>query len=379
MKRIFVIIAFALHNIYMSVAQCIYPSSYSTVTVYTPNNLSVTAAIFNGTDPNITSGDIAAWTLYLAQNYGAVYIGNPTYTYNCHGYVWNMTNNNNPTVINSSVWINQGCLSPYMNNGGYVSCSEIEATKVYYHPDGDHSAIRLDSYWYQSKWGANYLVKHPPNSVDYIYQASKTKTYWKKASYTVSFNLSYTPSTPPASQSVLAGEYATKPSDPNRPSYTFGGWYDNSACSGAAVNFTTYKITSNKEFFAKWTSVIPPTAKVKVINNYGNQVNGNIQVPNSGFNWGISMGAYSTSPSSGWHSITLTPGTYYSVKALISNFDDPPPSYWYRYINLQFGTSESNPPLIASWTQAWDGSYQDRSISLNIANGNTYFIIITLY
>jgi len=42
------------------------------------------------------------------------------------------------------------------------------------------------------------------------------------------------------------------------------------------------------------------------------------------------------------------------------------------------GTS-SSPPQIASWTQAWDGSSQDRSISLNIVNGNTYYFVVTLW
>ena len=257
MKKIFVIITlFALCNIYVSIAQCSYPNTYTTVTVYTPNNLPVTAATFNGTDPNITQGDIAAWTLYLAQNYGAVYMGNPTNTYNCHGYAWHMTDDNNPTPTKSAVWINQGCLGPYMsNNGGYVSCSESEATKVFYHPDGDHSAIRLDSYWYQSKWGSNYLVKHPPNAVDYRYQASKPKTYWKRASYTVSFNLNGA-SGSISNQTVLAGGYATKPSpNPDWTGYTFDGWYDNSGCTGSAVNFATNAITSNKTFYAKWTPI----------------------------------------------------------------------------------------------------------------------------
>ena len=198
-------------------------------------------------------------------------------------------------------------------------------------------------------------------------------------SYTVSFNLNSAPGTPPSNQTVNWGCYATTPSVPNWTGYTFGGWYDNSNCTGSAVNFSTYQITGTKTFYAKWTGSGPPIAKVKVINNTGNQVNGNIQIPNSGFNWGISMGAYSTSPSSDWHSVTLTPGTYYSAKGFISNFDDPPPSYWYRNINLQFGTSSSSPPQIASWTQAWDGSSQDRSIFLNIANGNTYYVIVTLY
>lgn len=283
MKRIFVITLFALCNIYISISQCIYPSQFTTVTVYTPNNLSVTAGKFTGTDINITSGDIAAWTLYLSQNYGAEYMGNPTYTYNCHGYAWHMTDGNNPTAIKSPVWINQPCLSPYMsNNGGYVSCSESEATKVFYHPDGDHSAIRLDSYWYQSKWGANYLVKHPPNSVDYIYQASKPKTYWKNANYTVSFNLNGATGTPPPTQNIQPGGTATKPSpDPNRTGFSFGGWYTNSAGTGSAFNFST-PINSNMTLYAKWLSPTLGGSPTVFLNSY---VTIYLSNPPSNYSW----------------------------------------------------------------------------------------------
>jgi uncharacterized repeat protein (TIGR02543 family) len=281
MRRVLIIITFALCNIYISIAQqCSYPSGYLPVTVYTPNGSPVTAAVFTGSDPNISPGDIAAWTLYLSQNYGAVYMGDPTYKYNCHGYTWHMTKDNNPTAINSPVWINQGCLSPYINNGGYVACNENVATKVYYHPDGDHSAIRLDSYWYQSKWGSLYLVKHPPNAVDYAYQASKTKTYWKRVSYTGTFNLNGANGTAPSAQTVLCGDYATKPSpDPTPPTgYTFGGWYDNSSCTGNQVNFPTYPITSNKTFYAKWISQIISFGFNIVVNNYSSYNLSNLQI-----------------------------------------------------------------------------------------------------
>ena len=176
MKKLFIIIVFVLCSLHISSAQCSYLSPYSsTTTVYTPTNLPVTAGVFNGTDITYTSSDVALWTSELSQLYGAVYMGPKTRTYNCHGYTFSVSEGG------STVWINQGCLNPYFsNNSGYVETkNESEAIKVYYNPAGDHSAIRLDSWWYQSKWGYSFLVKHPPNAVDSDYQASKTKTYWK--------------------------------------------------------------------------------------------------------------------------------------------------------------------------------------------------------
>ena len=196
----------------------------------------------------------------------------------------------------------------------------------------------------------------------------------------VSFSLNGASGSPPSSQTVCSG-YAKKPSpDPNWPGYTFGGWYENSTCTGTAVNFDNYKITGDKTFFAKWiTSSVAPIAYIKVVNNTGYQEQGFVQIQNSGFNKSFSIGSNSTSPSSGWGSpTTLTPGTYSSAQAFVTppSGVNPP---WYCNVNLQFGTSSSSPPLITSWTSAWNGSPQDRGISLNIANGNTYYIIITLY
>jgi len=197
-------------------------------------------------------------------------------------------------------------------------------------------------------------------------------------SYQVSFNLNGATVPPPSNQSVIWNTYASTPPTPTWPGSgcTFVGWYDNPALSGSAVNFATYKITSAKTFYAKWNCPTPPTANVKIVNNTGYQRNGNIQIQGSGFLRGISMGSYSTSPSSGWSTVTLTPGTYYLANAVIT---DPNYNYpIYCNVKLEFGTSTS-PPQIASWTQAWDGSSQDRSISLNIASGNTYYVIVTLY
>ncbi len=73
------------------------------------------------------------------------------------------------------------------------------------------------------------------------------------AQYTVTFNLNYTGATgAPAAQTVNSGGKATKPTDPTRQGYTFGGWFVNTAGTGTAFDFNT-AITANTTLYAKWT------------------------------------------------------------------------------------------------------------------------------
>lgn len=76
--------------------------------------------------------------------------------------------------------------------------------------------------------------------------------------YTVTFDLNGAWGTPPPPKMVTSGGYyAAVPSPtPSRLGYTFGGWYDNPACTGYQVNFYTYKIISNKTFYAKWSTPV---------------------------------------------------------------------------------------------------------------------------
>jgi len=104
---------------------------------------------------------INAWIAYLDTYYcGATYEATKTRTYNCHGYAWHMSEGGSP------VWID---LCPtaghhkYWLDGSYTAVAENVATKVTY--TGNHSAVRLNSNWYRSKWGPEYLVTHKPNCV----------------------------------------------------------------------------------------------------------------------------------------------------------------------------------------------------------------------
>lgn len=147
-----------------------------------------------------------------------------------------------------------------------------------------------------------------------------------------------------------------------------------SVCSSAWL----YLLINNPDVLFK--KIPDPIAYLRVVNGSSYQVQGNVQIPNSGFNRSFSMGHNSTDPSSGWRpAITLTPGLYTNAQALIAPpyGQDPLPTTWYHNVYLHWGITTS-PPQIASWTSAWDGSAQNKTISLNITNGSTYYIIIDL-
>ncbi|KAK3582200.1 hypothetical protein CHS0354_023736 [Potamilus streckersoni] len=75
---------------------------------------------------------------------------------------------------------------------------------------------------------------------------------WIPNSYTVAFNTDDGGSAVP-NAIVNHGEKVTKPADPTRAGYTFGGWYKEVGLVNA-FNFDTEIITANITLYAKWTS-----------------------------------------------------------------------------------------------------------------------------
>ena len=66
-------------------------------------------------------------------------------------------------------------------------------------------------------------------------------------------------------QSVLRDEKVAMPAAPTLPSYNFGGWYKDAACT-VMWNFSTDVVTSDITLYAKWTSSDPPiSAEVPTI------------------------------------------------------------------------------------------------------------------
>lgn len=153
-------------------------SDYSNTTIYTPKGTTVSAYILQHSD--LTPSDSAYIMNEMANIYSqAEVIEGPTMKYNCHGYAWHVSEGGN------KVWLDRPYESTYWTDGSYAEVPESIATKVSYL--GDHSAVRLSSSQYISKWGAYPLVKHAPNYVPIGY--SSPSRYYLRAPYFTGPNL----------------------------------------------------------------------------------------------------------------------------------------------------------------------------------------------
>ncbi len=144
---------------------------YIPVTINTPNGSSLPdAGKFVGND--IVPGSYEYYYIinYITATYpGTTIISPPTKKYNCHGYAWNMTEGGDTAWINSPIDL-------YWTDGSYVEVDEAHASKIVY--SGDHSAIKWDNVYYQSKWGELALVRHTPDNVPSGYLPFSTKRYF---------------------------------------------------------------------------------------------------------------------------------------------------------------------------------------------------------
>ena len=124
-------------------------------------------------------------------------------------------------------------------------------------PEPTRTGFTFDG-WYTTATGGDYVT------VDWVY-SEKTTIYarWEAilpTTYTVTFNSQSGSSV--SSQNVEDGKKVSKPADPTRTGYTFGGWYKESGCTNA-WNFDTDVVTTAITLYAKWS--------VAVV--YGNSVN----------------------------------------------------------------------------------------------------------
>lgn len=152
--------------------------TYVLDSIYTPRGTRVYDTYrFVGTDWSFSSDELddLADAIYNTYN-GAILIAPPSLRYNCHGYAWNVSEGGDQVWIGYST---QTAEDVYWTDGSYVQTTESDATKVSY-TYGNHSAIRINSTWYQSKWGNSALVQHHPNDVPANYNASLGMTFYKK-------------------------------------------------------------------------------------------------------------------------------------------------------------------------------------------------------
>lgn len=159
--------------------------TYSPVTtVKTPKGTTVqnTGKLISS-DITYTSTQLATLRETLKNNYNeATLIDVPSFKYNCHAYAWHVSEGGDKVWIGIYDNLDAKPIAEdvYWTDGSYIEVPENKATKVSYHESGDHSAIRLSSEWYQSKWGSCALVKHHPNDVPSGYNPHMTKKYYKR-------------------------------------------------------------------------------------------------------------------------------------------------------------------------------------------------------
>ncbi len=143
---------------------------FSLVERNTPNQCPVYAYKLISSD--YSSGEKSSYRSYTISHYpGVSIVDEATRKYNCHAYAWHITQGNN----DDKLWIGhdaishnpESCPDPYWETGSYYEVDESEATIVTYMKYGviTHSAIRINSNEYLSKWGASPLVRHAPTNV----------------------------------------------------------------------------------------------------------------------------------------------------------------------------------------------------------------------
>ena len=68
--------------------------------------------------------------------------------------------------------------------------------------------------------------------------------------------------------SYVEGNEVTLPTDVTRDGYTFGGWYDNSECTGTAITKIPTTATGPQEFWAKWDREPTPIQPTPIVITY---------------------------------------------------------------------------------------------------------------
>lgn len=155
--------------------------SYSAVTIMTPNGSTVSDTYsWVGSDLVSSDPEYISHMQILSNHPNATLNDYPSKKYNCHGYAWHVSEGG------SKVWIGLSTETAediYWQDESYIQVPEAIGEKVSYY--GNHSAIRLSSSLYKSKWGAGVLATHSPNDVPSIYlNGSTTKKFYVRRPYT---------------------------------------------------------------------------------------------------------------------------------------------------------------------------------------------------
>ena len=86
------------------------------------------------------------------------------------------------------------------------------------------------------------------------------------------------PNTLPLNYSRFSDSYTLPSSGLSKAGYTFGGWYEDSACEGTEVTTLAKGTTGKKDFYAKWN---PNTNTPYVVKHWKQKVSGNVNSHNA--------------------------------------------------------------------------------------------------
>ena len=78
---------------------------------------------------------------------------------------------------------------------------------------------------------------------------------WQPIQYTVTYDLNYLAAPANQSENVIFDTALSAPISPSRNGYTFGGWYNNSACTGSVWSFGDYRYPDDLTLYAKWSVI----------------------------------------------------------------------------------------------------------------------------
>jgi len=196
-------------------------SSLSKITILNPDTVFLDDDVFAGT-PMVAEGAAAETGIYGLDNSTAETYANEN-GINFHTIYKITYDSNGGSAVDAA----------YLSNGSSVT-APTEPTKDGFHLEG----------WYEDA-ALTQQVTFP-----YTPSASVTLyAKWAPDNFTVSFNSNGGGAV--ASQEILPGEKVTKPADPARSGFTFGGWYTDSTLSDE-WNFDSDTVSANMTLYAKW-------------------------------------------------------------------------------------------------------------------------------
>ncbi len=175
--------------------------------VTTPNGTQVDYKIYSEGDVALLENQAAQWLSDRGWTDSVSRIGPATAKYNCHSYTWyKKEGGSNDYWINAFLNLDFDVfnrysyfstppapdnINKYWNDYSYTEVDVVEATKVWFGSCWqwtgyewsnycDHSAVKLATGLYESKWGAWPLYRHPADKCPY---SLANREYFKRGPY----------------------------------------------------------------------------------------------------------------------------------------------------------------------------------------------------